>query len=136
MVTSGRHIFQGIKAPTIAGDYTAVFGVVSSVTAKTFTLCSSPIQLKAEEGKIKSSLYSRYYAESCNEWWDPSPRFSAWTTQLRRNIAAMVSRLRHFVRFDQLGNRTQTFRVDTDVFNHCSHSPVSEKRFILKYSSF
>ena len=34
----------------------------------------------------KSSLYSRYYAEECDEWGGPSPRLSAWTTQLRRNI--------------------------------------------------
>ena len=31
---------------------------------------------------IKSSSYSRYYAESCNEWRGPSLRFSAWATQL------------------------------------------------------
>ena len=34
------------------------------------------------------SLHSQYYAEACNEWRDPSPRLSAWATQLRRNAAA------------------------------------------------
>ena len=42
--------------------------------------------------KIKSSIYSRYYNEACNEWRSPSPPFSAWATQLRRNIAAVASR--------------------------------------------
>ena len=28
--------------------------------------------------QIKPSLYSRYYAEACNEWRSPSSRFSAW----------------------------------------------------------
>ena len=32
----------------------------------------------------KSSSYSRYYAEACNEWRSPSPRLSARPTQLRR----------------------------------------------------
>ena len=48
---------------------------------------------------MKPSLYSRYYTESCNEWRDPSPRLSAWTTHLRRNIAARASRSRHYDRF-------------------------------------
>ena len=42
--------------------------------------------------KQKTSLYSRYYAQACNERRGPSPRLSAWTTQLRRNIAAVASR--------------------------------------------
>ena len=33
---------------------------------------------------IKSLLYSRYYTEACNEWRDPSPRLSAWTTRLQK----------------------------------------------------
>ena len=40
--------------------------------------------------KIKSPLYSRYYVEACNEWRGPSPRFSAWAFQLRRNVAAVA----------------------------------------------
>ena len=39
------------------------------------------------KNQIKSSLYSRYYTKARNEWWVLSPRLSAWTTQLRRNIA-------------------------------------------------
>ena len=55
--------------------------------------------------QIKSPLYSQYYAEACNEWQGPFPRFSAWATQLRRNIAAVASRWRHCIRFDRPGNR-------------------------------
>ena len=56
--------------------------------------------------KIKSSLYWRYYAEACNEWWSPSPRLSVCATQLRRNVAAVASRWRDCVRCDRPGNRT------------------------------
>ena len=35
--------------------------------------------------KLKSSLYSWYYVEACNEWWGSSPRLSVWATQLRRS---------------------------------------------------
>ena len=50
--------------------------------------------------KIKSSLCSWYYVEACSEWRGPSPRLSAWVTQLRRNIAAVASRWCHCFRFD------------------------------------
>ena len=30
-----------------------------------------------------------------NEWWGPSPRSSAWTTQLRKSMAVIASRWRH-----------------------------------------
>ena len=45
--------------------------------------------------QIKSSLYSPYYAEACNELRGPSPRLNAWATQFRRNVAAVASRWRH-----------------------------------------
>ena len=47
--------------------------------------------------QIKSSLHSPYYAEACNELRGPSPRLSAWATQLRRNVATVASRWRHCV---------------------------------------
>ena len=34
--------------------------------------------------KIRSSLHSRYDAEARNEWQGPSPRLSAWATQLQK----------------------------------------------------
>ena len=62
-------------------------------------------------GKIKSPLYLRYYAEACNWRQDPSPRFSAWATQLRRHNTAMPKRWR-------LKDRSQTSSTDSDVFHH------------------
>ena len=50
---------------------------------------------KRNQIKVKSSLYSRYYAEACNEWRGPCPRLSARATQLRRNVAMVASRWRH-----------------------------------------
>ena len=67
---------------------------------------------------IKSSLYSRYYVEACNEWRDPSPRLSVWTTQLGRNIAAMASCWRHCDDLNGPRIEAQTFRTDNDVFNN------------------
>ena len=65
--------------------------------------------------KIKSSLYSQYYAESCDEWRGPSPRLSAWATQKHRiddELLATVSDL------TGLGIELKTTRADSDVFNH------------------
>ena len=45
--------------------------------------------------KLKSSLYSPYYAQACNEWRSPPTRRSAWATQLRTNVATVASRWRH-----------------------------------------
>ena len=42
--------------------------------------------------ETQTSLYSRYYAEACNEWRGPSPLLSAWATQLRRNFTTVASR--------------------------------------------
>ena len=63
--------------------------------------------------QIKSSLYSPYYAEACNEWRGPSPRLSAWKTQLRRNVATMASRWRHCADLTGPGIELQTFRTDS-----------------------
>ena len=63
--------------------------------------------------KIKSSLYSRYYAEACNELRGPSPQFSAWATQLRRNITTVASRWRHCVDLTGQGIEPQTSRTDS-----------------------
>ena len=51
--------------------------------------------------KIKSLLYSRHYTEVCIEWRSPSPRLSAWTTQLRTSVETVG----HCVQFDQPGNQ-------------------------------
>ena len=63
--------------------------------------------------KIKSSLYSPYYAEACNELRGPSPRLSAWATQLRRNAATVASRWRHCADLTGPGIEPQTSRTDS-----------------------
>ena len=52
-----------------------------------------------QQFQIKSSLYSPHYAEACNELRGPSPRLSAWATQLRRSVATVASRWRHMQQF-------------------------------------
>ena len=61
----------------------------------------------------KSSLYSPYYAEACNELRGPSPRLSAWATQLRRSVATVASRWRHCVDLTGTGIEPQTSRTDS-----------------------
>ena len=63
--------------------------------------------------KIKSSLYSPYYAEACNELRGPSPRLSAWATQLQRNVATVASRWRHCADLTGPGIEPQTSRTDS-----------------------
>ena len=65
------------------------------------------------KSKIKSSLYSSYYAEACNELRGPSPRLSAWATQLRRNVATMASRWRRCVDLTGPVIEPQTSRTDS-----------------------
>ena len=39
-----------------------------------------------------------------SEWQGPTPRLSAWATQLQRNVVAVASRWLHCVRLDRPGN--------------------------------
>ena len=66
--------------------------------------------------QIKSSLYSPYYAEACNELRGPSPRLSAWATQLRRNVATVASRWRHCADLTGPGIEPQTSRTESERF--------------------
>ena len=50
-----------------------------------------------------------------NEWRGLSPRLSAWVNQLRKNVAAMVSRWLHCGRFDRPGFQPQTSLTNSDV---------------------
>ena len=68
------------------------------------------------QNQIKSSLYSPYYAEACNELRGPSPRLSAWATQLRRNVATVASRWRHCANLTGPGIEPQTSRTDSVRF--------------------
>ena len=54
--------------------------------------------------KMKSSLYSRYYAEVSNEWWG---RFRGWTPRKHKNVAEVERRWRHCVKLARSGNRIQ-----------------------------
>ena len=63
--------------------------------------------------KIKSSLYPPYYAEACNELRAPSPRLSAWATQLRRSVATVANRWRLCVDLTGPGIEPQTSRTDS-----------------------
>ena len=57
--------------------------------------------------KFKSSLHSRYYAEAHNEWWDPSPRLSAWATQKRHSgCEPLAAQCPHVQVSDSKGPRT------------------------------
>ena len=69
-----------------------------------------------KSNQIKSSLYSPYYAEACNELRGPFPRLSAWATQLRRNVATVASRWRHCADLTGPGIEPQTSRTDSVRF--------------------
>ena len=76
--------------------------------------------LKYEESTVTIWLHTNFFFKSnlhCNcfielavvlqrrsEWRGPTPRLKAWTTQLRRNVAAVTSRWLLCVRFDRPGN--------------------------------
>ena len=68
------------------------------------------------KNQIKSSLYSSYYAEACNELRGPSPRLSAWATQLRRNAATVASRWRHCADLTGPGIEPKTSRTESVRF--------------------
>ena len=72
--------------------------------------------LNINQIKIKSSLYSPYYAEACNELRGPSPRLSAWATQLRRNVATVASHWRHCADLTGPGIEPQTSRTESERF--------------------
>ena len=80
------------------------------------------LQFMQQKTKIKFSLYSRHYAEACNERRDRSPRLSAGATQLRRSVPAVASRWRHFVRFDRViepqTSRTDSKALTTELIDH------------------
>ena len=67
-----------------------------------------------QKSKIKSSLYSPYYAEACDEWRGPFPRLSAWA--IRRNVATVASRWQHCVDLTGPGIEPQTSRTDSKRF--------------------
>ena len=82
--------------------------------------------------KIKSSLYSRYYAEACSEWRGPSPRLSVWPTQLRRNFTTVATGWLHCANLtgpaiEPQTSRTDGVRLTTELNGRCSHVPTGKK---------
>ena len=67
----------------------------------------------SKSNQIFITVYSPYYAETCNELPGPSPRLSAWAAQLRRNVAAVASRWRHCADLTGPGIEPETFRTDS-----------------------
>ena len=63
--------------------------------------------------------------EACIEQRDPSPRLNAWTTQLRRNIAAVARRWRRCARFDRPEIEPKTSHTDRDVPSNRANRSVN-----------
>ena len=60
----------------------------------------------------KSNLF--YARVTCNEWRVPSPRLSAWATQLlRRNVAAMVSQGVRLIAIEEVRNYRKFYTLKT-----------------------
>ena len=82
--------------------------VICTKIAQNNCLCRYNVNYTSKSYPFGMSLsYSRYYAEACDERRDPSPRLSAWTIKLRRNVAAVSNCWKHCVRFHRPGNRSQ-----------------------------
>ena len=86
----------------------------------------------SNQNQIKSSLYSPHYAEACNELRGPSPRLSAWATQLRRNVATVASRWRHCADLTGPGIEPQTSRTESVRFATELTAGLLEKYKIVK----
>ena len=93
---------SGLRLSSVMCDY--------DVTNKN-KMCPISKSYEKYSNQIKSSLYSPHYAEACNELRGPSPRLSAWATQLRRNVATVASRWRHCADLTGPGIEPQTSRT-------------------------
>ena len=85
---------------------------VKQLIGRSFLKCGvRPVTMAAHKNlKKKSNLYCTRFIKLAvvpkrgSEWRGPTPRLSAWATQLRRNVAAVVCRWLYCVRFDRRGN--------------------------------
>ena len=90
-----------------ANNYHVFMSIIVSLNLLTFSTAYWHITIESDQ-KIKSLLYSRYYAEACDERWGPSwglapgQHSSEETSQWWR----VVGEWRHYVQFDPPGNRT------------------------------
>ena len=69
-------------------------------------------QEMVKKNQILVTVYLQYDTEAWSEWRGPSTRLSAWATQLRRNVAAVVSRWWNCADFAGPEIEPQTFRTD------------------------
>ena len=92
-------------------DFDCVLHFVLKDKLKCFSICNLYFDYQSSKNQIKSSLYSPHYAEACNELRGPSPRLSAWATQLRRNVATVASRWGLCVDLTGPGIEPQTSRT-------------------------
>ena len=106
-------MFEGTVIIETSSKYllSCALGVASAVSCLPFA---------GNQIKFKSSLYSPYCAEACDELRGPSPRLRAWATQLQRNVATVASRWRHCVDLTGWGiepqiSRTDSVRVATEL---------------------
>ena len=100
-------------------------------------LSKRPVLRITELKKIKPSLYSRYYAEACNEWRDPSPQLSAWATQLRRSVAAVASRCVDLTGpgIEPQTSRTDSVRLATELTGRLKYGTKSMNNDRLKFKN-
>ena len=80
---------------------------------------------------LKSSLYSREYAEACSEWRDPTPQLGVRKTQLRRTSQRrrLVSDIVPYLTDSKI--ETITSGTDSDVFNHNTNRPGNIVRYVF-----
>ena len=103
----GREIFE-------SNDY-LMFAFMSRVMLTFNSPCSSNKIATSfsvwliKRKKIKNQIF---IILAGNELRSPSPRLSAWATQLRRNVATVASRWRHCVDLTGPGIKPQTSRTD------------------------
>ena len=70
----------------------------------------SAVAMAAHKLFFKSNLHCTPFIKLAavpkhgSDWRGPTPRLSAWATQVRRNVAAVASRWLHCVLFDRSGN--------------------------------
>ena len=88
-----------------------------------------------KSNQIFMTVYSPYYVEACNEWRGPSPRLSAWATQLRRNVATVASRWRHCDDLTDPEIEPQTSRTDGVRLASEQTGRYSFMHFIPKFNS-
>ena len=73
--------------------------------------------------KIKSNRHCTHFIKLAavpkhgSEWRGPTPRLSAWATQVRRNVAAVASLGNTVSDLTDLVIKPQIFRIDSDMCN-------------------